>query len=78
MPGSDGVETMLSIRELEGAAAGALFVCLTGRNEPEGERRCSEAGFDRFVTKPMDSKELPEILDMARARATLAAATAST
>ena len=74
MPGSDGVDTLRAIRAVDGPAAGAVFVCLTGRANADDERRCIDAGFDLFVTKPMDSKTLPEILALARERAMTAAA----
>lgn len=69
MPGSDGLETLRALREIDGPVARAMFVCLTGRNDPEDRQRCIEAGFDHFVTKPMDAKTLPELLALAHERA---------
>jgi CheY-like chemotaxis protein len=73
MPGADGRETLIAARAMEGPVSSAMFVCLTGRSDPDEERRCLEAGFDRFVSKPMDASLLPEVLAEARARASAAA-----
>lgn len=69
MPGGDGCETLLAARSIEGPVASAMYVCLTGRDDPAEERRCLEAGFDRFVSKPMDASLLPDLLAEARTRA---------
>lgn len=69
MPGPDGYEVLAEAKKLGGPIAGALFVCLTGRGEATDERRCLDAGFDRFVTKPMAPEVLREILMEARQRA---------
>lgn len=69
MPGADGCETLTAARAMEGPVSGAMFVCLTGRSDPAEERRCLEAGFDRFFVKPMDASLMPELLAEARARA---------
>lgn len=42
--------------------------CLTGRSEPEDERCCLEAGFDRFMTKPIEPNVLEDLLAEAGAR----------
>jgi CheY-like chemotaxis protein len=44
------------------------LVCLTGRGLPEDRRLCLEAGFDEFVTKPIEPTALAEMLAAARAR----------
>lgn len=73
MPGADGCETLIAARAMEGQVSTAMFVCLTGRSDPAEERRCLDAGFDRFVSKPMDPSLLPELLAEARTRAAGAA-----
>ncbi|HLL17829.1 MAG TPA: response regulator [Rubrivivax sp.] len=73
MPGADGCETLAAVRGLEGAVASAMFVCLTGRSDAD-EQRCLQAGFDRFVNKPMDAALLPELLAEARSRAAMTTA----
>lgn len=73
MPGADGCETLIAAKAMEGSVSTAMFVCLTGRSDPAEERRCLDAGFDRFVSKPMDPSLLPELLAEARARAAGAA-----
>jgi CheY-like chemotaxis protein len=66
-PAADGCETLAAMRALEGPVATAMFVCLTSRNDLADEQRCIEAGFHRFVSKPMDAALLPELLAQARA-----------
>ncbi|WP_161974510.1 response regulator [Piscinibacter terrae] len=68
MPGPDGCEVLAQARALEGPVARALFVCFTGRSEPADERRCLEAGFDRFLPKPMEPAVLQELLSHAHRR----------
>lgn len=68
MPGPDGCETMLAMRALGGQVAEAVFVCLTGRSDPDNEQRCLDAGFDHFVLKPMETTMLADLLTQARAR----------
>jgi CheY-like chemotaxis protein len=69
MPGQDGCETLVEIRNLGGAVSSALFVCLTGRSEPADEKRCLDAGFDHFVAKPMEPDVLREVLEEAGKKA---------
>lgn len=69
MPGADGVAVLAQARSLGGPIGRALFVCLTGRSDDTTEQRCMDAGFDRFVTKPMEASALHEILLEARQRA---------
>lgn len=77
MPGGDGCETMVAARALDGPVSVAMFVCLTGRSDPAERRRCIDAGFDRFVSKPMDAALLPELLAQARSRMRVSTAPAS-
>ncbi len=70
MPGPDGCETMLAVRALGGPVANAMFVCLTGRSDPADERRCLDAGFNHFMSKPMETAMLADLLAQARARLT--------
>jgi CheY-like chemotaxis protein len=67
MPGQDGFEVLAEARRV-GAMAGAYLVCLTGRSDPSDERACLDAGFDRFVKKPMEADVLHDVLVEARKR----------
>jgi two-component system OmpR family response regulator len=68
MPGPDGCEVMRRARALPGFEPGALFVCFSASREPEDRRRCMDAGFDYFVSKPVDPAELANILGAAQER----------
>lgn len=68
MPGRDGYEVIAEARRFDGPVAQALFVCLTARNESTDEQRCLDAGFDRFLTKPMKPGALQLLLEEARER----------
>lgn len=62
MPGMDGCELVRELR-LQESIPRRWLLCLTGRREPETEKRCLEAGFDRFFTKPIDMDALIKVLD---------------
>jgi signal transduction histidine kinase len=61
MPEMDGFETARRMRELS-AGRRATLVALTGWGEDKTRRRAMEAGFDRHLTKPMDTGELEALL----------------
>lgn len=69
MPLRDGCEVMSDVRSLEGAVARAMFVCVSGHRDSDIEARCLNAGFDRFVTKPMSLSVLKGLIEEARERA---------
>jgi len=69
MPGLDGCEVMREARELPECEPGTLFVCFSASRDEADRRRCSDAGFDYFVTKPVDPGELATILGVAQQRA---------
>ena len=69
MPGPDGCEVLNELKKLEGQISNVLYVCLTGRSEPGDEERCIAAGFDRFISKPMEPAALHALLGEARDRA---------
>ena len=68
MPGADGCQVLQEMKALDGGPEDALYVCLTGSDPAESRRRCEQAGFNRFHSKPLWLWELTEILDEARAR----------
>lgn len=67
MPGMDGCEVLTFLRA-KGKATQPYFVCLTGRSEPEDRQRCIDAGFDLFMSKPMEPDELLTALAACRDR----------
>lgn len=70
MPGSGGCEVLSEIRQVLPPEDEPMFVCLTGHSSDEAEARCRQAGFHRFVRKPMPAQELLEILEEATGHAT--------
>lgn len=67
MPELDGCTTVALIRALEPKRE-QMIVCLSGRSEPDDARRSLEAGFDAFVSKPLEPQPLAELLAACMAR----------
>jgi CheY-like chemotaxis protein len=67
MPGMNGRDVVRHLRANHPDRQLRL-VCLTGRDLPEDRRLCLEAGFDEFVTKPMEPTALAGMLAAANAR----------
>jgi CheY-like chemotaxis protein len=67
MPGMNGRDVVRHLRANH-PDRHVRLVCLTGRGLPEDRRLCLEAGFDEFVTKPMDPTALAGMLAAASAR----------
>lgn len=61
LAGVDGCEVALRLREIAGLEALTL-VALTGDSSAATRQRAVEAGFDEYVTKPLWSHELEELL----------------
>jgi CheY-like chemotaxis protein len=68
MPGMDGCELLVRLKELPGPMEHAVAVCLTGMDGPELEARCRAAGFDHFLSKPIDGEALAGLIAESRAR----------
>lgn len=68
MPGPDGCAVLQALQEQDDGPVNALYVCLTGRNEPGDRQRCLEAGFHHFHSKPLLPEELAALLAEARQR----------
>ena len=59
MPGTDGFATARELRA-DGAFAGTPLVAVTAMAMRGDEERAKEAGFDAYVTKPVDRRELED------------------
>ncbi|MCC6493739.1 MAG: PAS domain S-box protein [Pirellulales bacterium] len=58
MPIEDGYDLMRTVRSLGGTTRAVQSVALTAFARPEDRRRASLAGFQAYVTKPVDAGEL--------------------
>jgi CheY-like chemotaxis protein len=65
MPDMDGLETTAAIRKIESrdGRARILIVALTAHAMKGDREKCLAAGMDRYLTKPLRSAELYELLD---------------
>lgn len=59
LPGMDGYQVA---RELRRDGASRLLVAVTGYGRNQDRRRALEAGFDHFLTKPLEIEELGRLL----------------
>jgi PAS domain S-box-containing protein len=60
MPGIDGYEVARRIRRF--APASPILIALTGYGQAEDRRRGLDAGFDRYIVKPLDPDLLEDIV----------------
>lgn len=59
MPGEDGISLIRKLREWERTHGGALpAIVLTAFGRAQDRLRALEAGFQKHVTKPVESAEL--------------------
>jgi CheY-like chemotaxis protein len=63
LPGMDGHEVARRLRAELGREI--VLVALTGYGAPADEERAARAGFDRYLTKPVDVDELARVLEQA-------------
>ena len=68
MPGLDGCQVMREARALPGVEPDTLFVCFSAARDEADRQRCLDAGFDFFVSKPVDPAELARILGVTQKR----------
>jgi signal transduction histidine kinase/CheY-like chemotaxis protein len=71
LPGMDGYEIARQLRRSP-VAGGALLVAVTGQPRPDGPCRSEDAGFDRFLVKPLGLAALQEVLASSARAGTLA------
>ena len=68
MPGMGGIECLRAIKG-DASLAGVPVVMVTTRGEEETLAKCRDLGCDGYVTKPVQSKELFDVLrNLLRAR----------
>jgi len=71
MSDEDGCDILAAVRRLDGPVATALCVCVTGEDTPEVRARCLAAGFDLFISKPIETSALQSALAEAQVRAAM-------
>ncbi|HEX9940495.1 MAG TPA: ATP-binding protein [Thermoanaerobaculia bacterium] len=67
LPGLDGNEVARRIRSVLGGDEISL-IAMTGYGQPEDRRRALQAGFDRYLVKPVDPTVLLQLLNEVRHR----------
>jgi two-component system, sensor histidine kinase and response regulator len=69
MPDMDGFEATAAIRELERATGARIpIVALTAHAMAGDRERCLQAGMDGYVAKPIQAKELCEVIERLAAK----------
>ena len=61
MPGIDGYETVTRMRQKRPAAE-IIVVAVTGLPHDEHKQRAYDSGFDLFVSKPIGTRQLTDLL----------------
>ena len=64
MPGMDGLEATVRIREVErqnNPPSHIPIVALTGGIMPDEQRKCYEAGMDEIIAKPLSMENLSSV-----------------
>jgi CheY-like chemotaxis protein len=64
MPDLDGEGALSRIRQA--GRVDAIFVCMTGRDDPQLRERSLQAGFNHFLTKPVAPEVFERLLDQVR------------
>jgi len=62
MPGKDGIETLFELRSTGGPNCEKAAVCLTANAISGAREKYMEAGFEDYLSKPIDAKKLEELL----------------
>lgn len=64
MPDLDGEGALSRIRQA--GRVDAVFVCMTGRDDPELRERSLQVGFDHFLTKPVEPEVFERLIEQVR------------
>jgi two-component system, cell cycle response regulator DivK len=67
MPRADGFDAAFSIREQEGLA-GVPVIAMTAHDRLQFRDRAEDAGFDYYITKPIDFQRLTVLVEKLLAR----------
>jgi len=67
MPGLDGLEAARAIRQHFAAGDGPAVVALTASDAPEERAAAARAGFDGYLSKPLDDEALARAVEQATA-----------
>ena len=62
MPGMDGIETLNQIKTVENKCADTPIIVLTANAVNDAKDYYIELGFDDFLSKPIDSKKMEDII----------------
>jgi len=65
LPGMDGFEVARSVRRLPGGGDSVLIVAVTAFRSEGHQREAWEAGFDKYLMKPVDLDSLRQVLTQA-------------
>ncbi len=65
LPGMDGFEVARSVRRLPGGGDSVLIVAVTAFRGEGHQREAREAGFDKYLMKPVDLDSLRQVLAQA-------------
>lgn len=68
LPGMDGFEVARAVRREPAGGASVLIVAVTAFRGEEYQRQATEAGFDRYLMKPVDIGSLKQVLAQAPRR----------
>jgi CheY-like chemotaxis protein len=67
LPGINGYQVGESLRRAP-AHESMVLIALTGYGQPDSLRRARDAGFDEYITKPIEPDRLMRLIDIACAR----------
>lgn len=62
MPGMDGVETTARLREFDDQSHRTVIIALTAHALADEQERLRQLGFDGYMAKPIDSRQLMNII----------------
>ncbi|MDR3572761.1 MAG: response regulator [Anaerolineaceae bacterium] len=63
MPDMDGLEATKQIRLLEGNKRHVPIIAMTAHAMPGDRQRCLDAGMEDYITKPLDTRKLYQVIE---------------